>query len=226
MTINYWNSKNSRRARQNANPPESRFKLFFWLLKEHFWDLCALNFFTLLHSFGIVTVFPAFAALNRVIYNMIEDKPQMLWQSYRRYFKAECKRSILLGLPLIFVTALFIWLGGFFREKIVADWLSVVCIFGLCFTFSVAAYLLSMIPYVDIRPSDYYRNAIMLTFLCLPRNILLIVFVIAFYALMFVFIPFSVPIAFFLAIPITGFAAAFCTYAGVKKYATAGEEGE
>ena len=218
MTINYWNNRRSRRARENPKPPESRFKLFFWLIKEHFWDLCALNFFTLLHSIGIITVFPAISALNRVIYNMIDDRPQILWESYRKYFKAELKRSILIGLPLIPAAALLLRLGGFFRESITADWLSTVCIFGLCFTFSAAAYLFSMIPYVALKPSEYYRNAVMLMVLCLVRNLFLILFVFLFSFLIFVLSPLSLPFAFFLAIPVIGYTTAFCTYAGVKKY--------
>ena len=77
-SFGYWNRKNAKPQRPR---PQSGAALYAWVWKEQFWALVQLNFMVLLCCIPVVTAAPALCAMNRVVYNMFDDRPQMLWNS-------------------------------------------------------------------------------------------------------------------------------------------------
>lgn len=220
---NHWTGKTGRSV-LGDKPPENRFLLYFWVWKENFWDLMKLNLIVLLHALPVVTLFPALAAMNRVIYNMIEDKPQLLWMEYRAVFRKECKAALIAEIPAILLCAVFILLGGFFRNADVSSGSVIVALLGLAIVFLVSSYVLGMLPYVQISVKQCYKNALLMLGLCFVRNLFLLLVVIVLSILFVLGHPLTTPVLMFFAVPIFGYFIAFQTYAPIHKYLVSAQE--
>lgn len=214
---NHWTGTTGRRS-HSTEPPENRFLLYFWVLREHFWALMKLNLFVLLTSLPIVTIAPSVSAMNRVIFNMIERKPQLLWEEYWDVFRKECKTAILTGIPIAAVVIFLFLLGGFFRDVMVPAWASLAALCGTAVVFVISNYVFAMLPYVEISILQCYKNAAILLLLCFWHNainILIILFVTAIFVMGH---PLTTPILLFFAVPIFGYFIAFRTHGVIKKF--------
>lgn len=214
---NHWTGKTGR-SLLGDKPPENHILLYFWVWKEHFWSLMKLNLYVILHALPIVTLFPALAAMNRVIYNMIEDKPQLLWIEYRDVFRKECKAALIAEIPAMLFCTVFILIGGFFRNATVSGGHVVVAFLGLAIVFLVSSYLLGMLPYVQISVKQCYKNAILMLGLCFVRNLFLLLVVILLAMLFVLGHPLTTPVLLFFAVPVFGYFIAFQTYIPIHKY--------
>lgn len=214
---NHWTGTTGRRH-CSAEPPKNRFLLYFWILREHFWSLMRLNLFVLLTSLPIITIAPSIAAMNRVIFNMIEDTPQLLWQEYWSVFRKECKTSILAEIPFALMAFLFVLIGGFFRDVTVSGGQSLIALIGLAVIFVVGSYVFAMLPYLDISIAQCYKNAGILLLLCFWRNLLTVLLVLALAMVFILCHPLSTPVLAFFVVPIFGYLAAFQAHAPICKY--------
>lgn len=212
-----WAGAASRRA-QHVQPPANGFSLYFWVFREHFWELMRLNLFVLLTSLPILTAAPSIAAMNRVIFNMIEDRPQLLWREYWSVFRRECRAAILAGLPLAAAIALLILLGGFFRPSAVSGWLSLAALVGLVIVFVIGSHVFAMLPYIEISPLQCYKNSAIMLLLCFWHNVATVLIVLALAAVFVLGHPLTTPVLLFFAVPIWGYFIAFREYRVIKKY--------
>lgn len=214
---NHWTGTTGRRIMGNT-PPENQFLLYFWVWKENFWGLMKLNLIVILHALPVVTLFPALAAMNRVIYNMIEDKPQLLWMEYRAVFRKECKPALIAEIPAVVLGVFCVLIGGFFRDTSVSSEAVTVAFLGLALILLVSSYVLGMLPYVQISVSQCYKNALLMLGLCFVRNLFLLLTVIILAMLFVLGHPLTTPVLFFSAVPVFGYFIAFQTYAPIHKY--------
>ena len=214
---NHWTGTTGRRPR-SAEPPENRFLLYFWVLREHFWALMKLNLFVLLTSLPIVTIAPSVAAMNRIVFKMIEDKPQLLWQEYWHVFRKELKPALFAGIPLTIVSAALILIGGFFRNIDVSGGQSLLALIGLAVVFVIGSYVFAMLPYLELSIWQCYKNAVIMLLLCFWRNLLTVLLVMTLAAVFILGHPLTTPVLIFFAVPIFGYLIAFQVYAPLHKY--------
>ena len=214
---NHWTGTTGRRS-HSTEPPENRFLLYFWVLREHFWALMKLNLFVLLTSLPIVTIAPSVSAMNRVIFNMIERKPQLLWEEYWDVFRKECKSAMLAAIPLAIVSATLVLVGGFFRNVTVSGEQSLIALLGIAIVFVLGSYVFAMLPYLDISIWQCYKNAGIMLFLCFWRNLLTVLLVLILAAVFILCHPLTTPILIFFAVPIFGYLIAFQTHTLVSTY--------
>ena len=213
---NHWTGTTGRK--RSTTPPENKFLLYFWVWRENFWSMLTLNLIVILFSLPVITIFPALAAMNRILYNMIEDKPLLLFMEFKSIFKKEFKPAVIAGIPIVILGAVLILLGGFFGETIITPAVSLACFIGLGILYMIAAHVLGMIPYLELSVAQCYKNAFLLLILCLGRNIVSVL-VLALLAMLFVLgHPLTTPVLFFFAVPIFGYFTAFQTHISIKKY--------
>ena len=168
-TLGYWNRKRIPVSRER---PTEGAALYFWIWRYHGWDMILLNCFVLLCSLPVVTAPAAWSAMNRCLYRILDDQPQMLWQAFRETLLAEWKKSLLAAIPMVIVQVLLILLGGFFQERAVSGWAVLAAWIGQITLVMVGAYVYAMVPYLALSVGQCYRNALLLLLVCIWRNVL------------------------------------------------------
>lgn len=211
----YWNRKNGRPERPR---PEGGIALYGWVWKEQIWSLLALNFMVLLCCLPVVTTFPALTAMNRVIYNMIDDKPQMLWPEFKTVFRREWKRSVLAAIPLVLIAAALVLFGGFFRADFISGWRSLVALIGLWILAVYGAYVFAILGYVDLTIGQALKNAALMLMACIHYNLVASLLLLAVAVVLALLSPLSVPVAVVSVVPLFGYTMAYCTHSGVAGF--------
>lgn len=214
-SFGYWNRKNAKPQRPR---PQSGAALYAWVWKEQFWALVQLNFMVLLCCIPVVTAAPALCAMNRVLYNMFDDRPQMLWQEFWSIFRREWKRALLAALLMAAAAGILIWAGGFFRAAAYSGWWSFAALLGLLLLIIYGAYALSILSYVDLSVGQSLKNAGLMLLVCARQNFLVSLPLLAAAAVLMLLAPLSVPAAVVLIVPLFGYTLAACTHAGVRNF--------
>lgn len=206
------------RKKPERERPQQGAALFFWAWKEHFWALMRLNFIVILFCLPIITICPAICAMNRVLYRMIAGEPQLLWTEFWATFRKECKRSLLVAIPMLLLAILLIWAGGLFRPEAEGGWQSLLALLGLMVLVIFGSYVCAIIPYIDITIGQTLKNAGIFLLLCFSRNLLTTLLLGGLGFLFWVLSPVSTPILVISIVPIFGYSLAYCTYGGVYRY--------
>lgn len=211
----YWNRKNGHPERPR---PEGGLALYGWVWKEQFWSLLALNFMVLVCSVPIVTAFPALTAMNRIIYNMIDDKPQLLWQEFKAVFRREWKRSLLAAFPLVLLASALVLFGRLFQPDPISGWRVLAALIGLWILMVYSAYVFSILGYVDLSVKQSLKNAALMLFACIHHNLLASILLLVVAVVLALLAPLSVPIMIVSVVPLFGYTMAYCTHAGVARF--------
>ena len=214
----YGNRKN---ARPEKPRPKGGLALYAWVWKEQFWSLLQLNFMVLLCCLPVVTAVPALTAMNRVIYNMLDDQPQMLWQEFWSIFRREWKRALLAALPMAAAALLLVWAGGFFQAQPHSGWGSFAALLGLALLVIYGAYVCSILGYVDLSIGQSLKNAGLMLLVRARQNFLVLVLLTAAAAVLVLLSPLTVPLTVVLIVPLFGYVLASCTHAGVSRFMVA-----
>lgn len=214
-SFGYWNS---RRMRSDRKRPECGVALYIWIWREHFWQMTALNLYVLLFSLPIMTVFPALSAMYRTLYRMIDDEPQMLWQEFKEAFLKSWKRAALAGIPLILAETLIIFAGGFGWECTRSGWLVLAAWIGQMLLVMAGGYVLAMVSYLELPVGACFKNALLFQMICVRRNFMTVLLLLALTLLFVALYPLSV-LLLFLFVPTFGYAMAYCTHWGIRQFA-------
>ena len=215
-TLGYWNRKRIPVSRER---PTEGASLYFWIWRYHGWDMILLNCFVLLCSLPVVTAPAAWSAMNRCLYRILDDQPQMLWQAFRETLLAEWKKSLLAAIPMVIVQVLLILLGGFFQERAVSGWAVLAAWIGQITLVMAGAYVYAMVPYLALSVGQCYRNALLLLLACIWRNVLTALLLLALTMGLVLLYPLSMPVFIFFTVPLYGSSLAFCTYRGIRRFA-------
>lgn len=214
-TLGYWNS---RRLPSEGKRPARGITLYFWIWREHFWQMVTLNLYVLLFSLPIVTAFPALSAMNRVLYRMIDDEPQMIWQEFKEAFLKNWKRAVLAGIPLIVVEAILIFVGGFGWECVRSGWFVLTAWICQILLVMVGGYVLAMVSYLELPLAACFKNALLFQMICIRRNLLMVLLLLALTLVFAALYPLSI-LLLLLFVPTLGYAMAYCTHWGISQFA-------
>ena len=79
-------------------PPQRGLRRFFFLLKNHFWKLIALNALFLLFSWPVITIPAAICGMDRVCVKLVREGNVFLWDEFWKEFKSQLINSLPIGL--------------------------------------------------------------------------------------------------------------------------------
>ncbi len=92
--------------------PKTSFKKFFYLLLANFFDLFFVNILVVLLSIPIITMGPALAAANRVVFDIMRGEDSHIIKDFFHYFKSSFAQGMCCGLICI-----GFWVASFFALR-------------------------------------------------------------------------------------------------------------
>ena len=79
-------------------------------------------------------------------------------------------------------------------------------------------YLFSMLAVLDINIRGIFKNAILLTFLRMPQNVLTLIVVVLLTLFVWMFLPPTILAVLLIFFALIGFITTFCAYTGLNKF--------
>ncbi|MEM1485097.1 DUF624 domain-containing protein [Oscillospiraceae bacterium PP1C4] len=203
-------------------PSKKGLALFFDILFREFFELFKLNLLFLLFCIPIITIPAALTAMSRLTLTMVQDKPHFLWRDFFDAFKANFKTSALAGLMLF--AGLFIagYSAYFYGLSTRTNALFYVPLgISLCLVYAltvISFYLFPLIALVDLPLKVLIKNALLLTFICLPHNLATFAATGLLVFLFVGFFPVSLPFILIAFFALLNLISTFCAYSGIKRY--------
>ena len=221
MGLFYDNDVSGKGVAKNG-PRKKPFFRFWEIFANKFWTFFKLNLIYVLFCLPIVTIGPATAALTAMMRNIYLERPQFIWHDFVGYFKKNFKAAFFIGILDIVAITVGVLTFLHYPGSEAAD-NSMKVMFMLSIAAQVMFLLLNFYIYpqivaLDLRMSGVIKNAVILIFVNLPAELIVLAFIMGFYALFFYFF---LPMAFLLPI-IPGawlvFLSVFCCYPAIQKH--------
>ena len=209
-------------------PKKTGAALFFEIFWREFWEILKLNMLFLLFCLPIVTIPAAITAMSGITLLMVRDENHFLFQDFWRVFKREFGRSLGAGWIVLLGLAatgfgVFFYSGmedmGWFR--LVPAALGGV---GFLILYCMSFYVFVQLAMLNAPVKAILKNAFYLTFVCMKRNLLLLVITAPLLLLGFGLLPYSVPAVAMLVFAFNSLAISFCAYPSMQKYLFLKEE--
>jgi len=216
--FNNWYTREPRKELDLNAPPKTGLALFFSVLWRELWELCKLNLVFLLFCIPVVTIPAAITSMSRVIMLMLMDRPVYVFSEFLETFKKEWKRASAAGLPFFLLVA-FTLVGQYIYSSVMGLYALQIATLLLCALLIMAGfYLFPMLAMLDVDLRGVIKNAVLLTFLRLPYNLLALLAVGAITFLILLLFPSSILIIIPIYFSLTNFITTFCAYTGLKKF--------
>lgn len=154
---------------------------FFGIVKEHFFQLLALNLIFIVTSIPIITIGPAWKALSKTTMDMVRGRTYSPLKDYFLEFKRNFLTAALAGcafttLIAAMVYSVVITLSTPNQETGFVI-LAVIVLITLIYIIATIMYALNLLPTVEIETKQVWKNAVLLVFLSPKQMILLMLFV-------------------------------------------------
>ena len=213
-----WYGREPKNEIRKDTPPKQGIALFFDVLSREFWELCKLNLILILFCLPVVTIPAAITAMCRITTFMLMDRPVYVYSDFIAAFKAEWKRAGLAGLIYFPALALAVFGQYYSLNALENFFLYVVLILVCALALIMGFYIFSMLAMLDMGLKGIFRNAVLLTFLRIPQNLMALVPVVLLAWLIWLFLPQSIIAVLLIFFALSGLICNFCTYTGLKKY--------
>lgn len=207
-------------------PKKKGLALFFDIYLRAFWELLKLNFIFILFCIPIVTIGPACAGMSRVTMLMMREKPFFVWGDFWKGFKGEFKQSFLAGIiSLLLVAGLTMgvrfYLAAAEQNPVMyAAWFILLVVgFMACMSF---IYIYPLIVTVALPFVTLCKNAMLLSIVCLKQSLPAIIAIFLLGLVMFLFLPYTVPVILVMFFSHVSFICSFAAWPGVHKYVATG----
>ncbi len=222
-------------------PKKNRFFLFWELYFRKFGKFVVLNLIYCVSLLTVIGIGPATAGFTYVLRNFSREQHAFVWGDFIDTAKKNLKQGIIVGLLnlaafFIIVIAIMFYYYNYMNEQYAGNWilllplmLSILC--GVAFLF-MQYYIYIMMVTFDLTIKQLYKNAAILAFYGLPKNVLttLIIAVCTFFVatplygaiteggqLALEFNLFSFTLLFLWYFSFVGFVAVFNSYPIIKK---------
>ena len=213
-----WFNREPKKEIEKNAPQKQGIVLFFEVLGREHWELCKLNLIMIISCTPIITIPAAITAMSKVMMFMFMDKPVDTFGDFFATFKAEWKRSTLVGLiyiPLLVMTMF----GQYFYSNVMENFLLyTISMLASAIVLIVGFYLFPMIAVMDINLRGILKNAILLAFLRMPQNILTLIVMVLLSLFVLLLLPASILIILFIHFAMIGLITNFCAYTALKKF--------
>ncbi len=205
------------------NAPKKKPFFRFWeLFGNKFWDFFKINLIYFLFCIPIVTIGPATAAMTALMRNIYLERPQFYFHDFKNEFKKNFKKSV--GIGIINVIAIAITLLSIIMflsmEKLtpVDEVMFAASIAASLLFLIMSFYIYPQIVALDLKLTDILRNALVLSFLNIGRELIILVFVLGYAFLAFNFPVFVLPLTPVVPLAWLGFLSVFCCYPAIQKH--------
>ena len=217
----FYNNDVSGKGIAKNGPRKKPFFRFWELFFNKFWTFFTLNLIYVLFCLPVVTIGPATAALTAMMRNIYLERPQFIWHDFISYFKKNFKQSFFVGiLDIIAVVVGFITFAQFSSQAELETSMKALYLLSIAaqvMFLMMNFYIYPQIVALDLRLGGIFKNAAILIFVNLPAELIVLVFIMGFSALLFYFF---LPGVFFLPF-IPGawlvFLSVFCCYPAIQK---------
>ena len=221
MGLFYNNNVSGPGVSKNA-PKKKPFFRFWELFGNKFWDFFKINLIYFAFCIPIVTIGPATAAMTALMRNIYLERPQFFFHDFRKEFKKNFKQAFIVGLIDIFVIAMSVF--SFMSFLLLKEMTSTDAI---VFAVSTAAsvlflimnfYIYPQIVALDLKLTDIFRNALVLSFLNIGPELIVLVFFVGYIFLVTNYPVFVLVLTPLLPLAWLGFLSVFCCYPAIQKH--------
>lgn len=175
--------------------PEKGTRLLGFIITREFWNLIKLNVYFVFFSLPVVTMGAAYAAMNKVIYDMIYDIPVSLLSDFWDAFK----RNFGIGSTLFFIGAaanvVCIVCLNYYINSLARCWYMYVLIFIVACIWLVVMmacqYAMPIAVRVNLKLRYILKNSILIAIAALVRSFGALLILLTTYFLAIILFPFS-----------------------------------
>jgi len=203
-------------------PKKKGIALFFEIFWREFWELLKLNMLFLVFCIPVVTIPASITAMSRITLTMVRDKNHFLFRDFFSCFKKEFFKSLGAGAILFGIMALSAFGVWFYTSLENLGWIRMLpaAVGAGCFiiAFLMGNYVFAQIAYIDVPFGKMFKNAFYLVFVCIKRNVIVLLVTIFFVGLGIGMLPYSMPAFVMIIFSLTNFTAMFHAYPALKKY--------
>ncbi len=209
-------------------PKKKGMALFFEILWREFWTLLKLNMLFLVFCIPVVTIPAAITAMSRITLTMMRDKNHFLFRDFFSCFKKEFLKSLGAGAIVFVIMALSAFGVWFYTSLEALGWLRMIpaAIGAGCFIIILLMgnYIFAQIAYLEVPFGKMFKNAFYLVFVCIKRNLIVLVINAILLGLGIGMLPYSLPAFIMIIFSLANFVAMFHAYPAMQKYLEKPEE--
>lgn len=148
-------------------------------LWREFWGLIKLNFLFMLTCIPIVTIPASITAMSRITCTMAKNENYFLWADYKKAFKRDFFKSLLGGLIILLLSAIFIfstyvYMLMYGNSKLFILLAGIAVCFGILVLFS-SFYFFPMLAMVELPMKGLLVNSLLLALSNIKRTLLALV---------------------------------------------------
>ena len=233
MALDLFNYGKAGSGVKKGAPKKKSFFLFWEIFGNKFWKFFQVNLIYVLFCLPIVTFGPATAAMTQIMRKFVIGEPIFVWDEFLTAFKANFKKSFVIGIVDLALIAGFFFAVNFYLSPFMTDGSITdifgglgtenMLIFGACivigfYVFMMHFYIYPQIVALKLNMAQIINNSLRLMIGGLFRNLAGLFACILIVFLMVMGFPYTV-----IALPLLPFAwmcfiATFCAYPVIQKY--------
>lgn len=209
-------------------PKKKGLALFFEILWREFWTLLKLNMLFIVFCIPVITIPASITAMSKITLTMMRDKNHFLFRDFFGCFKKEFFKSLGAG-AIIFVVLLLSVFGVWFYSNLESlGWLrmipAAIGVFCVIIISLMGNYVFAQIAYLEIPFGKMFKNAFYLVFVCIKRNLIVLLINAPLLVLGIGMLPYSLPAFVMIIFSLSNFIAMFHAYPAMDKYLAKQEE--
>lgn len=197
-------------------PKKEGIAWFLDILYREFWPMLGLHMIFLLYCLPVVTIGPAYAAMNSLLMRMVRDKPVDVFLDFRAAFRANFKGGMVIFWTQVAVVWMFMINYRFYA--VVNPAIQGALVLFALILWMANLYMVPILVAVDIPLKHLVKNSVFLAFLNLKYSIPLTLVTVVTQMMNIFYFPYSLfPNLLFGNVLLT-YIICFYTYYGIEKY--------
>lgn len=196
--------------------------LFVELFIRRFWDLIKVNIIFIVYCIPIITIGPAIGAMTSVTMSMVRQNHIYILSDFHNAFKENWKQSIICGfiscIIFVFLSIPAVFYLRLAQEKPILYMICFICIFISMLCGLALLYIYPLIITVSLSIKDIFKNAVLLSIVCLKNTLTGSLIYVIVLAINIFFFPLTFPLFFIFTFSILSFIDSFTTWTGIEKF--------
>lgn len=193
--MTFFNNREKVGVQKNTPPKTGLIKVFSTIWRE-FWSLIKLNFLFILFCIPIITIPASITAMSKISYSMGKNKNFFLWNDFWNTFKKEFGKSLIGGLIITALIAVFSLSMYVYAQLYGSSKLFIIlagCSLGMLLIVLCASfYFFPMLAMVELSLKQLLINSVLMCFPCIKRTLLALLSFILFMGIGIGLLPYSI----------------------------------
>lgn len=170
--------------------PKSGSKRYWFLVKTHFFRLCGINALFALFCIPIITIPASLSGMTNVLMKLTREGNCFIWKDFWKEFKTDFIERVCIWFGLQLLPLIGWYIPSLLGNENASIWISTIL--G-SFIFILECYWFPLITTISLSPLKCLRNAFLLIFLELKRDVLFLLLGAAGFFICRLLFPFSLP---------------------------------